>query len=1087
MAEALPLFLSTSSDQLPPAATHQPRSDSPSRLSFPVSVHSLAFHDGASRRDSVRQPPPPLPPKPNFAAAGGVGMLRSRSADEPARAQQGLAAIREGTAGWAAGANTTRDEDESGDSEDGTNGWMHALRGGATGGSPPPDDEDDDDDSERRSGGARTPASARSGATTPLHIPSPRTHSLAFSSHLNELPKLPVRPVKLSTPALSRVVPPPTDPSLLVDPPVSPSSCPPVMSPFAAMHSHHATGPALPPRVHSRGPSPSPDPFSRSPERTRFRPPPQPSVSSTLTTSSSAASILSVASSTTSASTHFGSGALSVLNRGLQQAKLKDRLVAGVGFTREWGGKGKGKLQDGWKGFHSGRATGSSTASTSSSWDSSASSSISNGIGGTAANSLGTSTSASTLQNYSLSSSASSPQLDSHYSSPFPPSSSSAPSSAAIKLPATILGIRVPAVRAIAFGLPLAPLVDSTRITTPSLLHRPKSFDPVTGDLALFWLPGVAYRCLQYLEEWGPKEEGIYRVPGRSNMVQQLRVLFDAGVGQELDLREVHAGDLDPNAVASLFKSWLRELPEPLLSYQLEAPIDILTQSALGYTASSTHFLGSNPNPNPGAAPSPSRGSPGLVDGRAPREYLEQLSDLFAGAMPAENYHLLRAIAYHLARLASHSATNKMTLTNLRLILSPTLRLSPGFLQVLVEEREILFGKANESARLRQASSSSLASPPLPSPTFSTASAHGFPHRRSPTPRSSPLLNPPSSPLASSSPTLPHSASATSAGSWLIVDEPSSLPSPPLPVEFDDERLSPVPSPTLPSAAQSSRGSPQTPIADRFASTITGTGFDPSTSRSRTLSASSSASAARTLPAPTPALPPFIPSRDRANGAGGGGFFGSARDPSPAPRLRKGSAVSLRSASASASGGGGGEGGATGVGQKKGSVGGGAAANEAREEAKTALGLDEDLCRAMEELASASASASEAPAARPSVDSTSTRSRSSSTTSPSRQSHESSLDVHSAQVQRAARLASPVKVQVPTTDADTAAQQNRITSLDLTLPMPSGLGILGAGGLQGRRREGGKDEGEGEGEGDDEAGWGGLLSVEERRKFFGGA
>ncbi|GAA5919127.1 hypothetical protein JCM1841_005640 [Sporobolomyces salmonicolor] len=1081
MAEALPLFLSTSSDQLPPATTYQPRSDSPSRLSFPVSVHSLAFHDGASRRDSVRPPPPPLPPKPDVAA---VAMLRSRSADEPGRAHQGLAAIREGAAGWAAGASATRDEDGSGDGEGSTNGWMHTLRGGATGGSrsPEDDEEDDDEDAGRRSGGARTPGSARSEVTTPLQIRSPRSHSLAFTSHPNEPPKPSVRPVKLSTPALSRVVPTPTDPSLLADPPLSPSSCPPVMSPFSAMHSHHAAVPALPPRVHSRGPSPSPASFSRSPERARFRPPPQPSVSSTLTTSSSAASILSVSSSTTSASAYFGSGALSVLNRGLQQAKLKDRLVAGVGLTREWGGKGKGKLQEGWKGLHSGRAMGSSMASASSSWESSASSSISNGIAGTAASSLGTSVSASTLQNYSLSSSVSSSPFDSYNSSPFPPSSSSAPSSAAIKLPATILGVRVPAVRALAFGRPLAPLVDSTRIAIPSLLHRPKSFDPVTGDLALLWLPGVAYRCLQYLEEWGPKEEGIYRVPGRSNMVQQLRVLFDAGVGQELDLREVHAGDLDPNAVASLFKSWLRELPEPLLSHQLEPPIDILTQSALGYTASSSHFLGSNnPNTAPGAAPSHSRGSPGLVDGRAPRAYLEQLSELFAGVMPAENYHLLRAIAYHLARLASHSATNKMTLTNLRLILSPTLRLSPGFLQVLVEEREILFGKANESARLRQASSSSLASPPLASPTFSTASAHSFPHRRSPTPRSSPLLNPPSSPLASTSPSLPHSASANSAGSWLIVDEPSSLPSPPLPVEFDDERLSPVPSPTLPSAAQSSRGSPQTPIADRFASTITGT-LDPlSTSRSRTLSSTSSANAAP-APAPAQASKPFIPSRDRANGAGGGGFFGSARDPSPAPRLRKGSAVSLRSAVS---------GPGTGVAGQKRSA--GPAANEAREEAKTALGLDEDLCRAMEELAAASASeltetetdergvdpAEAAP--RPSVDSTaSTVSVSSSTTSPSRQSHESSLDVHSAQVQRAARLASPVKVRAPTT-----ATQNRITSLDLTLPMPRGLGIITpGGGLQGA---GGGEEGKEEGEGDEEAGWGGLLSIEERRKFFGGA
>ena len=41
--------------------------------------------------------------------------------------------------------------------------------------------------------------------------------------------------------------------------------------------------------------------------------------------------------------------------------------------------------------------------------------------------------------------------------------------------------------------------------------------------------------------------------------------------------------------------------------------------------------------------------------------------------------------------LSSNSEKNKMNLTNLRLILSPTLRLTPGFLMILVEERERIF------------------------------------------------------------------------------------------------------------------------------------------------------------------------------------------------------------------------------------------------------------------------------------------------------------------------------------------------------------------------------------------------------------
>lgn len=123
-------------------------------------------------------------------------------------------------------------------------------------------------------------------------------------------------------------------------------------------------------------------------------------------------------------------------------------------------------------------------------------------------------------------------------------------------------------------------------------------------------------------------------VPGRSNLVSQLRALFDAGI--DPDLREIHPGDLDPHAVASLFKCWLREIPDPLLSAQLEGAIDALTTESLGYMASASQFLGQN---------TVSTGTGGMVDGRAPREYLEQLRELFANDMEAEFFYLLRALA----------------------------------------------------------------------------------------------------------------------------------------------------------------------------------------------------------------------------------------------------------------------------------------------------------------------------------------------------------------------------------------------------------------------------------------------------------
>ncbi|GAA6015430.1 hypothetical protein JCM11491_000429 [Sporobolomyces phaffii] len=344
------------------------------------------------------------------------------------------------------------------------------------------------------------------------------------------------------------------------------------------------------------------------------------------------------------------------------------------------------------------------------------------------------------------------------YPSPGPSPSAAPPD---VDLPAVIFDVQVPRKTRVAFGTPLATLVATTHLAA-SLPPRPVSLSPITGDPCLLYLPAIAYRCLEYLSSsLGLEEEGIYRIPGRSQMVSQLRALFDSGA-QGDDLRDLHQSRLDPNAVASCFKNWLRELPESLLSNELEAKIDRLTLDRLGYTASSAHFLSStspatsssspSTNSTPLSPPSTSSNSasttasPNPTARTASIEYLEELSQLFADEMNAENFYLLRAISYHLALMASHSAKNKMTLTNLRLILSPTLRLSPGFLLVLVEEREIIFGGINQDARRRQGATSRLVTPPLLSiATFSPSNPGSTAGPRPPSPydRRTPTPDPP--------------------------------------------------------------------------------------------------------------------------------------------------------------------------------------------------------------------------------------------------------------------------------------------------------------------------------------------------------
>jgi hypothetical protein len=82
------------------------------------------------------------------------------------------------------------------------------------------------------------------------------------------------------------------------------------------------------------------------------------------------------------------------------------------------------------------------------------------------------------------------------------------------------------------------------------------------------------------VEIWGPKEEGIFRISGRSSHISKLKQEFDTGT--DMDMRECHPGDLDPHAVAGLFKSYLRELPSPILTPELTPMFDAYAKRIQG-------------------------------------------------------------------------------------------------------------------------------------------------------------------------------------------------------------------------------------------------------------------------------------------------------------------------------------------------------------------------------------------------------------------------------------------------------------------------------------------------------------------------
>uniref|UniRef100_A0A3B5A3X5 Rho-GAP domain-containing protein n=1 Tax=Stegastes partitus TaxID=144197 RepID=A0A3B5A3X5_9TELE len=56
--------------------------------------------------------------------------------------------------------------------------------------------------------------------------------------------------------------------------------------------------------------------------------------------------------------------------------------------------------------------------------------------------------------------------------------------------------------------------------------------------------------------------EGLFRVPGNSVRQQALKELLNSGADVDLE-----SGDFHPNDVATLLKTFLGELPEPLLTH----------------------------------------------------------------------------------------------------------------------------------------------------------------------------------------------------------------------------------------------------------------------------------------------------------------------------------------------------------------------------------------------------------------------------------------------------------------------------------------------------------------------------------------
>ena len=67
-------------------------------------------------------------------------------------------------------------------------------------------------------------------------------------------------------------------------------------------------------------------------------------------------------------------------------------------------------------------------------------------------------------------------------------------------------------------------------------------------------VPMVVYQCIQAVDLYGLEVEGIYRIPGTSSHIQQMKALFDSGMlyGRCVLVGRTNAGQMRPRLISAI-------------------------------------------------------------------------------------------------------------------------------------------------------------------------------------------------------------------------------------------------------------------------------------------------------------------------------------------------------------------------------------------------------------------------------------------------------------------------------------------------------------------------------------------------------
>ncbi|TEA33435.1 hypothetical protein DBR06_SOUSAS8010333 [Sousa chinensis] len=165
-------------------------------------------------------------------------------------------------------------------------------------------------------------------------------------------------------------------------------------------------------------------------------------------------------------------------------------------------------------------------------------------------------------------------------------------------------------------------------------------------------VPFIVKKCVFEIEQRALRTKGIYRVNGVKTRVEKLCQAFENG--KEL----VELSQASPHDISNVLKLYLRQLPEPLISFRLYHELVGLAKDSLKAEAE---------------AKAATRGRPDVTEREAVAVAMAgRLRELLRD-LPPENWATLQYLMRHLRRIVEVEQDNKMTPGNLGIVFGPTL------------------------------------------------------------------------------------------------------------------------------------------------------------------------------------------------------------------------------------------------------------------------------------------------------------------------------------------------------------------------------------------------------------------------------